>query len=81
MTFHTQQSLSGFIASEPQQSATENGETRFHVRVGQAHFLREESGSFTVLEPTFTTSSPTVPPPIGRSRGSLRATALSLRAT
>ena len=53
MTFHAQQSLSGFIASEPQQSVTENGETRLYVRVGQAHFLREESGSFTVLEPTF----------------------------
>ena len=53
MTLHTQQSLSGFITSEPQQSVTGNGETRFYVRVGQPHFLREGSGSFTVLEPTF----------------------------
>ena len=53
MTFHTQQSLSGFIASDPQQSVTENGDTRFYVRVGQPHFRHEYSGSFTALEPTF----------------------------
>lgn len=52
MTFHTQQSLSGFIASEPQQSVTEYGDTRFYVRVGQPHFRREEGG-FTPLEPSF----------------------------
>ena len=53
MALHTQQSLSGFIASDPQQSVTENGDTRFYARVGQPHFLREDSGSFTALEPTF----------------------------
>jgi single-strand DNA-binding protein len=53
MTLHTQQSLSGFIASEPQQSVTENGDTRFYVRVGQPHFRREDDGGFTVLEPSF----------------------------
>jgi single-stranded DNA-binding protein len=53
MAFHTQQSLSGFIASEPQQSVTENGDTRFYVRVGQPHFRREDGGGFTELEPTF----------------------------
>ena len=53
MTLHTQQSLSGFIASEPQQSITEHGETRFYVRVGQPHFRREDDGRFTVLAPTF----------------------------
>ncbi|MDJ0378445.1 single-stranded DNA-binding protein [Cryobacterium sp. PH31-L1] len=53
MALHTQQSLSGFIASEPQQSVTENGDTRFYVRVGQPHFRHEYSGSFTALEPTF----------------------------
>ena len=53
MAFHTQQSLSGFIASDPQQSVTENGDTRFYVRVGQPHFRHEYSGSFTALEPTF----------------------------
>ncbi|TFD11915.1 single-stranded DNA-binding protein [Cryobacterium sp. TMT1-2-2] len=53
MAFHTQQSLSGFIASDPQQSVTENGDTRFYVRIGQPHFRHEYSGSFTALEPTF----------------------------
>ncbi|TFD63762.1 single-stranded DNA-binding protein [Cryobacterium sp. Hb1] len=53
MALHTQQSLSGFIASVPQQSLTENGDTRFYVRVGQPHFRHEFSGSFTALEPTF----------------------------
>jgi single-stranded DNA-binding protein len=53
MALHTQQSLSGFIASEPQRSATENGDTRFYVRIGQPHFRREDNGDFTVLEPSF----------------------------
>jgi single-stranded DNA-binding protein len=53
MALHTQQSLSGFIASEPQRSVTENGDTRFYVRVGQPHFRREDNGDFTVLEPSF----------------------------
>ena len=53
MALHTQQSLSGFIASDPQQTVTENGDTRFYVRVGQPHFRHEYSGSFTALEPTF----------------------------
>ncbi|GAB3128895.1 single-stranded DNA-binding protein [Glaciibacter psychrotolerans] len=53
MPLHTQQSLSGFIASEPQQSVTESGDTRFYVRVGQPHFRREENGGFTELEPSF----------------------------
>ena len=53
MAVHTQQTLSGFIASDPQQSVTENGDTRFYVRVGQPHFHHEDSGSFTALEPTF----------------------------
>ncbi len=53
MALHTQQSLSGFIASEPQQSITENGDTRFYVRVGQPHFRRDDGGGFTELEPTF----------------------------
>ena len=53
MALHTQQSLSGFIASDPQQSVTANGDTRFYVRVGQPHFRREDDGSFSELEPTF----------------------------
>ena len=53
MALHTQQSISGFIASEPQQSTTENGDTRLYVRIGQPHFRRNEDGSFTELEPSF----------------------------
>ena len=53
MTLHTQQSLSGFIASDPQQSFTENGDTRFYARIGQPHFRHEDSGDFRALEPTF----------------------------
>jgi single-strand DNA-binding protein len=53
MTLHTQQSLSGFIASEPQHSVTESGDSRFYVRVGQPHFRREDDGSFTELDPSF----------------------------
>ena len=53
MTLHTQQSLSEFIVSEPQQSITENGDTCFYVRVGQPHFRHEATGNFTTLEPTF----------------------------
>ena len=53
MALHTQQSLSGFIASDPQQSVTENGDVRFYVRVGQPHFRREHDGGFTELDPTF----------------------------
>jgi len=53
MAFHTQQSISGFIASEPQQTDTESGDTRFYVRIGQPHFRRNDDGSFSELEPTF----------------------------
>ncbi|WP_448232280.1 single-stranded DNA-binding protein [Microbacterium lacticum] len=53
MALHTQQSLSGFIATEPERSVTENGDTRFYARIGQRHFHREEDGTFTELEPSF----------------------------
>ncbi len=53
MALHTQQSISGFIASEPQQTVTENGDTRLYVRIGQPHFRRNEDGTFTELEPSF----------------------------
>lgn len=53
MALHTQQSVSGFIATEPQQSVTERGETRFYARIGQPQFRREDDGTFTELAPTF----------------------------
>ncbi|MET0782814.1 MAG: single-stranded DNA-binding protein [Leifsonia flava] len=53
MTLHTQQSLSGFIAGDPQQTVTESGDTRFYVRIGQPHFRRDDDGSFHEIEPSF----------------------------
>lgn len=53
MSIHTQQSLSGFIATEPRKSVTENGDTRLHVRIGQQHFQRNDDGTFTELDPSF----------------------------
>jgi len=50
---HTQQSISGFIASEPQRTVTENGDARFYARIGQPHFRRNDDGTFTELEPSF----------------------------
>ena len=34
MVIHTQQSFSGFIASQPQLTYTENGDARLFVKVG-----------------------------------------------
>lgn len=53
MAIRTQESLSGFIASDPQLTYTERGDTRFYARFGQENFQREEDGSFTKLEPSF----------------------------
>ncbi|WP_415853349.1 single-stranded DNA-binding protein [Sinomonas sp. G460-2] len=53
MAIHTQQSVSGFIASDPQLSYTAKGDARFYARIGQEHYRREADGSFTELEPTF----------------------------
>ncbi|MGO2654934.1 MAG: single-stranded DNA-binding protein [Pseudoclavibacter sp.] len=53
MAIRTQQSVSGFIASDPQLTQTENGDARFYARFGQENYRREEDGSFTKLETTF----------------------------
>lgn len=53
MAIHTQQSVSGFIATEPQLTYTAKGDARFYARIGQEHYRREADGSFTELEPTF----------------------------
>jgi single-strand DNA-binding protein len=53
MAIHTQQSMSGFIASDPQLTFTSQGDARFYARVGQEHFKRNEDGSFTREETTF----------------------------
>ena len=53
MSIRTQESLSGFIASDPQLTYTERGDARFYARFGQENFQREEDGTFTKLEPSF----------------------------
>lgn len=53
MAIHTQQSLSGFIASDPQLSFTTKGDARFYARVGQEHYRRNEDGSFAKTGDTF----------------------------
>jgi len=53
MAIRTQESFSGFIASDPQLSYTTRGEARFYARVGQEHYRKEPDGTFTELDPTF----------------------------
>lgn len=53
MAIHTQQSFSGFVASQPQLTYTENGDARLFLKVGKEHYRKEQDGSFTELEPTF----------------------------
>lgn len=53
MTIQTQQSFSGFVASGPQLTRTENGDPRLYMKVGKEHYRQEPDGSFTQLETTF----------------------------
>ena len=53
MTIHTQQSLSGFLASEPQLAFNAKGEARFWAHIGQEHFERNDDGTFTQTETTY----------------------------
>lgn len=53
MSLNTQQSISGFIATQPRLTVGENGVSRFHARVGIEHSRQEPDGSFTQLDPTF----------------------------
>lgn len=53
MVIRTQESLSGFIASDPQLAYTSKGDPRLYVRVGQEHYRHEEDGSFTQTETTY----------------------------
>ncbi len=54
MTISTRESLSGFIASDPQLTFTDNGDARFYARIGQEHFTRNDDGTFEPHEPTYT---------------------------
>ncbi|MFE5291364.1 single-stranded DNA-binding protein [Isoptericola sp. NPDC056618] len=53
MTIAAQQSLAGFIASDPDVSFTDTGVTRVHYRVGVEHWRREQDGTFTRLDNSF----------------------------
>lgn len=53
MDIHTQQSISGFIASTPQLGYNAQGQARLYARFGQEHFDRNPDGTFTQLESTF----------------------------
>ncbi len=53
MAIQTQESLSGFIASDPQVRETSKGDARFYARIGKEHFRREDDGSFTQTETTY----------------------------
>lgn len=46
-------SLTGFIASDPQLGATRKGDARFYAKVGQEHGHVEPDGSFTKEPTTF----------------------------
>ncbi|SDI33881.1 Single-strand binding protein family protein [Arthrobacter subterraneus] len=53
MAIHTQQSISGFIATDPQLTTTENGDARFYARFGQENYRKDPDGSFSKREPSF----------------------------
>lgn len=53
MAIQTQQSFSGFVASDPQLTRTENGDPRLFAKVGKEHYRQELDGSFIQLETTF----------------------------
>ncbi|MFV0257484.1 MAG: single-stranded DNA-binding protein [Acidimicrobiales bacterium] len=53
MAIRTQESLSGFIAGDPELSFTSKGDARFYVRGGQNHYRTEDDGSFTKTDTTY----------------------------
>jgi len=53
MAIRTQESLSGFIASDPLLSFTSKGEAKFYARVGHEHYVRNGDGSFTQDDTSF----------------------------
>ncbi|MEX1145063.1 MAG: single-stranded DNA-binding protein [Acidimicrobiia bacterium] len=53
MAIRTRQSVTGFIASDPQLTFTTGGDARFYAKVGQEHYRRNDDGSFTKLDSTF----------------------------
>lgn len=54
MTIRTKESLSGFVASDPELTFTSKGDARLYMRVGQPQARFEDDGTFTDLDPSFT---------------------------
>jgi single-strand DNA-binding protein len=54
MTIRTKESLSRFVASDPELTFTSKGDARLYARIGQPQARVEDDGTFTQLEPTFT---------------------------
>ncbi|MFI8631295.1 single-stranded DNA-binding protein [Microbacterium sp. NPDC077663] len=54
MVIRTKESLSGFVASDPELTFTGKGDARLYLRVGQPQVKLQEDGTFTQLDPTFT---------------------------
>ncbi|OJU41519.1 MAG: single-stranded DNA-binding protein [Microbacterium sp. 69-10] len=52
-SIETKPSVTGFIATEPKLSRTEDGTLRFYARIGIEHSRQEPDGSWTQLETTF----------------------------
>ncbi len=52
-SIQTQQSVAGFVASNPQLTYTERGDARLYFKIGMEHYRRETDNSFTKLETTF----------------------------
>ncbi|MDR1426423.1 MAG: single-stranded DNA-binding protein [Bifidobacteriaceae bacterium] len=53
MPLKTQTSVSGFVASTPMLTRTDNGDARLFIKLGQEHYTRNPDGSFTQGETTF----------------------------
>jgi len=53
MSIPTQMSLAGFVASDPQLTATRDDVARCYMRIGVEHSRREPDGRFTPLEPSY----------------------------
>ncbi|MBS3940485.1 MAG: single-stranded DNA-binding protein [Actinobacteria bacterium] len=53
MAIRTQQSVTGFIASDPQLTFTTHGDARLYAKIGQEHYRRNDDGSYTQLDTTF----------------------------
>jgi single-strand DNA-binding protein len=81
MAIRTHQSISGFVASDPQLSYTERGDARLYMKVGIEHYRKEPDNSFTQLETTFHDLIAYRGAPSREPSGSPRATTSSPTAT